>query len=339
MLCELIPFDGCVAHAIGYACLAIGLYRLTTWTLSYGALVLQAFVLPPVSMAKYGPKKGAWAVVTGASDGLGKEFSQQLAQKGFNVVLVSRTKAKLEAVAGEIETKHKVQTKVVAFDASTDAPENYAQLASALEGLPVSVLVNNVGQSHSMPVPFMETSADEMSQIITLNNVVTLKVTQLVVPLIKKTLKDVKCKGLVLTMGSFSGLVPTPYLAVYSGSKAFLQNWSAALAGELAEDGIDVELVISYLVASAMSKIKRTSMLIPSPRAFVKSVLGSLGRRVGAQDRFATMTPFPTHALMHWWIDNTVGVYSKLANKLNLDMHKDIRRRALRKQEREAKKQ
>lgn len=323
-----------------YISFAIGLYKITNFVLSYGSFVLQAWILPKVSLDKYGAKKGDWAVVTGASDGLGKQFASQLAKKKYNVVLVSRTQSKLEAVAEEIETQYKVQTKIIAFDASTDKPENYQLLSEQLEGLPVSILINNVGQSHSMPVPFLETSAEEMSQIITLNNIVTLKITQLVTPIIKATVKAQKgTRGLILTMGSFSGLVPTPYLAVYSGSKAFLQNWSAALAGELKADNIDVELVISYLVASAMSKIRRTSWLIPSPKQFVSAVLGSVGRRVGAQERFATMTPYPSHALMHWWIENTVGVYSSLANKLNLDMHRDIRRRALRKAEREAKQQ
>lgn len=335
---DFLP-KGCnFTTGVVYTCLAIGLFKLTTWVLSYGSLVLQAWVLPKVSLNKYGAKDNTWAVVTGASDGLGKEYAFQLAKRGFNIVLVSRTQSKLELVATEVEAKYKVSTKVVAFDASTDSPENYQLLAESLSGLPITVLINNVGQSHSIPVPFLETTAEEMSQIITLNNIVTLKITQLIAPLIKSTVADKKgLRGLILTMGSFSGLVPTPYLAVYSGSKAFLQNWSSALAGELKSDGIDVELVISYLVASAMSKIKRTSFTIPSPKAFVASVLNSIGRRVGSQERFATMTPYPSHALMHWWIENTVGVYSKLTNRLNLDMHKDIRRRALKKAERLAK--
>ena len=91
-----------------------------------------------------------------------------------------------------------------------------------------------------------------------------------------------------------------------------MQAWSAALAGELQADHVDVELVISYLVASAMSKIKRTSLSIPNPKQFVTSTLNGVGRRNGAQERFATSTPYWTHALMHFAIDNTVGVYSKL---------------------------
>lgn len=250
-------------------------------------------------------------------------------------MLVSRTKSKLEVVSTEIETKFKKETKVVAFDATTDSPENYELISKALEGLPVTILINNVGQSHSIPVPFLETTDKEMIDIVTLNNIVTLKITKLISPLIVATVEKQKgAHGLILTMGSFAGLLPSPLLAVYSGSKAFLQNWSAALAGELKEKNVDVELVVSYLVASAMSKIRRTSFTIPSPKQFVAATLKNVGRRVGAQERFATMTPYPSHALMHWAIENTVGVYSKLANKLNLSMHKSIRIRALKKAKR-----
>ncbi|GMF06394.1 unnamed protein product [Ambrosiozyma monospora] len=198
---------------------------------------------------------GNWAVITGASDGIGKEYALQLAKKGLNIVLVSRTLSKLELLATDIETKYKVSTKIVAFDASTDSPENYESIAKAINGLPVTVLINNVGQSHSIPVSFLETPEKEMHDILTINNTVTLKVTRVVTPFILETLeKDKKLRGLILSMGSFSGIFPSPLLATYSGSKFFLQGWSAALAGELKPKRIDVELMLSYLVTSAMSK-------------------------------------------------------------------------------------
>lgn len=314
------------------AAFAVGIFKITTTLLSFGAIIFESYILPGVNFAKYGANNGNWAVITGASDGIGKEYAFQLAKKGFNIVLVSRTQSKLELVATEIQTKYKRETKIVAFDATTDAPENYLELAKALDGLPVTILINNVGQSHSIPVSFLETTDEEMMNIITLNNIVTLKITKLVAPLILSNVgKSKNIRGLILTMGSFAGLIPSPLLGVYSGSKAFLQNWSSALAGELKPQGVDVELVISYLVTSAMSKIKRTSFSIPNPKQFVASTLKNVGRRVGAQERFATITPYPSHALMHWGIANFVGVYSKLVNKINFDMHVSIRRRALKK--------
>jgi 17beta-estradiol 17-dehydrogenase / very-long-chain 3-oxoacyl-CoA reductase len=330
LLSTICNCDCTVVNGLLYAILAVGVFKVTTTLLSFGAIILESYLLPSVNFAKYGANKGNWAVVTGASDGIGKEYAFQLAKRGFNIVLVSRTQSKLEAVATEIESKYKKDTKIVAFDATTDAPENYESLSKALEDLPISILVNNVGQSHSIPVSFLDTTDDEMKNIITLNNIVTLKITKLIAPLIVSNSKKQKgVRGLILTMGSFAGLVPSPLLSVYSGSKAFLQNWSAALAGELKSEGVDVELVISYLVTSAMSKIKRSSFTIPNPKQFVSATLKNVGRRVGAQERYATITPYPSHALMHWAIDTFVGVYSKTVNKVNLNMHQSIRKRAL----------
>lgn len=322
---------------------AVGLFKFTLSVLSYTNMLLELFVLPSVNFKKYGAKTGAWAVITGASDGIGKEFSYQLAKKGLNVLLVSRTESKLAALADEIKDKYKVETKYLAFDASTDKPENYQALKATVNDLgSVTVLINNVGQSHSIPVPFLETSETELEQIITINNNATLKITQAVAPKIVASVKANKniAKGLIMTMGSFSGLTPTPLLATYSGSKAFLQSWSNALSAELAPMNVDVQIVLSYLVTSAMSKIRRTSTLIPNPKQFVYATLKNAGtRRAGAQERYATLTPYWSHALMHWWINATVGVFSKLVSGINYKMHVDIRKRAIRKAERLAKQQ
>lgn len=87
---------------------AVGGLVVFNWALSILQLVLDLYVLPGVSLSKFGaakkgqPGQGAWAVVTGATDGIGKEFALQLAKRGFNVFLASRTTAKLQAVQEEI---------------------------------------------------------------------------------------------------------------------------------------------------------------------------------------------------------------------------------------------
>ncbi|KAK3938257.1 hypothetical protein QBC46DRAFT_390761 [Diplogelasinospora grovesii] len=312
---------------IGALCVARGFFAFT-------GLFLNVFILSGTNLRKYG-KKGTWAVVTGASDGLGKEFATQLAAKGFNLVLVSRTKAKLDALAKELEQKHigqGLQTKVLAMDFSQDNDADYERLAQLISGLDVGILINNVGQSHSIPVPFLQTERNELQNIVTINCLGTLKTTQVVAPIMTQ-----RKKGLILTMGSFAGVMPTPYLATYSGSKAFLQHWSSALAAELKPQGVDVHLVVSYLVTTAMSKIRRTSLLIPNPKQFVRAALGKVG--LGGGHTFAnTYTPWWSHAVFKWVVENTVGVASPFTIGLNKKMHIDIRNRALRKAAREAKK-
>ena len=288
-----------------------------------------------LQLQKYG-KKGTWAVVTGASDGLGKEFAAQLAASGFNLVLISRTKSKLDSFAAELERKEPgsdVRTRVLAMDFSTDKDSDYHRMRDILSDLDVGILVNNVGQSHNIPVPFLQTDPKELQSIVTVNCLGTLKTTAVVAPIMQK-----RKKGLILTMGSFGGWTPTPYLATYSGSKAFLQHWSSALAQELRADGVDVQLVLSYLVTTGMSKVRRTSMLIPNPRRFVGAALGKVG--TGSWMNVAyTYTPWWSHALMAWVVENTIGAGNAWTLWYNLYMHIGIRNRALWKAARDAKKE
>lgn len=228
--------------------------------------------------------------------------------------------------------------KTLAFDFSTVAAnhENATQrLRTAIAELDgdIAVLVNNVGKSHDIPVPFLETDAKEMRDIVNINVHGTLLITSLVAPRMVS-----QRRGLILTMGSFGGLMPTPLLATYSGSKAFLQQWSTALASELQPHGVTVELVQSYLVTSAMSKVRRPSLMVPSAKIFVKNVLGKVGRTGGAQGWAWTSTPYWTHALMQWGVGTVTGINDRLVVRINKGMHEGLRERALRKKEREAKK-
>ncbi|KAL6883007.1 hypothetical protein HDV57DRAFT_495181 [Trichoderma longibrachiatum] len=325
-----------VPQSVQLALAGIGALYLGSKFFSYLQLILSSFLLPGTNLRKYG-KPGTWAVVTGASDGLGKEYATQLAAKGFNLVLISRTQAKLDSFAKELEQKFTgkggLQVKTLAMDFAQDNDADYERLRELVQDLDVGILINNVGQSHSIPVPFLETPKEELQNIVTINCLGTLKVTQIVAPILQK-----RKRGLILTMGSFGGWTPTPYLATYSGSKAFLQQWSNALASELSDYNVDVYLVLSHLVTTAMSKVRRTSLLVPNPRGFVKAALGKVGLG-GYQTAPNTYTPWWSHAFMLWVIENVAGVNSPLTIWYNKKMHVDIRRRALRKQAREAKKQ
>ncbi|KAI0161936.1 short chain dehydrogenase [Hypoxylon sp. FL1284] len=311
----------------------LGVLFLGSKLLSFLRLLLSVFVLSGTNLKKYG-KKGTWAVVTGASDGLGKEFATQLAAKGFNLVLVSRTLSKLEALSQELEGKFSgLQTKVLDMDFSADDDADYARLAQLISSLDVGILLNNVGQSHSIPVPFLLTESKELQNIVVINCLGTLKVTKIVAPGMQS-----RKRGLILTMGSFGGWMPTPYLTTYSGSKAFLQHWSSALAAELKPSNVDVQLCLSYLVTTAMSKVRRPSLLIPGPKPFVRAALGKVGLG-GWQSTAYTYTPYWSHAVMAWFIENTIGIGHSLGIQINLKMHQDIRNRALKKAARNAKKE
>lgn len=329
---KVVELWGAVPQKVQWGLAGVGAFYATKELVAYFWMILNVFILSGTDLRKYG-KKGTWAVVTGASDGIGKEFATQLAAKGFNLVLVSRTQSKLETLAAELEDKYSgLKTKILAMDYTKDKDEDYERLAELIKGLDVGILINNVGQSHRFPVPFLLTAREELQNIITVNCLGTLKTTQVVAPILAQ-----RKRGLILTMGSFAGVMPTPLLATYSGSKAFLQHWSSALATELKPQGVDVHLIVSWFVATAMSKIRKTSALVPNPKQFVRASLGKIGLS-GAEPFGNTYTPWWSHAVFKWVVEQTVGSAGRLTMWYNNKMHVDIRNRALRKLARDAKK-
>lgn len=271
-------------------------------------VLAELYVLPGISLTKFGaqPKnagQGSWAVVTGATDGIGKEFALQLAKKGFNVLLASRTAAKLESVAQEIQAQSPgTKVDIVAIDFSAGDDAQYAVLEKKVKALDVGVLINNVGRSHNMPVPFVETPQEEMLAITEININATLRVTQIVGPELVR-----KQRGLILNLGSFAGQFPTPLLATYTGSKAFLIAYSQALGEELRRSNVLVQNINAYFITSNLSKIRRSSALIPTPKTYVAKVLTKIGRSGGAVGRPFNTTPFPTHGLADYFITSAVG--------------------------------
>ncbi|KAL9122756.1 MAG: hypothetical protein Q9187_000695 [Circinaria calcarea] len=324
-------FDPMALNSLIVGLAAVGLYAVGSKVFSFLRLLSSLFVLPGKPLHSFGPK-GSWALVTGASDGIGREFALQLARRGFNILLVSRTASKLNAVSEEIAHDPRtssVQVKTFPIDFNSSTRSDYADLQTLVSDLDVSILVNSAGISHDIPVPFALTEETEISQIITTNCTGTLRITSLVLPGMLA-----RRRGLVLTMGSFGGLFPTPLLAPYSGSKAFLQQWSSALGAELAPHNITVELVQSYFVTSNMSKIRKPSMLVPTPKAFVQAVLGKVGRSGGAQGWAYTSTPYWSHALIQWISGTFLGYTNRFVVDRSRIMGEDIRKKALRKRER-----
>ncbi|KAG9302566.1 hypothetical protein G9A89_007270 [Geosiphon pyriformis] len=292
-------------------------------------LVFDIFIRPGKSLKSFGAGKGAWAIVTGASDGIGKEFAYQLAAAKFNVLLISRTQSKLEDISKELELKNGVETKIYSMDFTQGNPQDYRKLKDIINELDVGVLINNVASNHSIPTPFVLESEEVIHNIVETNIAGLLKITKIVAPLM-----SAKRRGLIINIGSFSGYVPTPTLSVYSASKAFMSTFSAALGVELQSSGVLVQCINTYFVATAMSKIRRSSWLIPYPKAYVKSVLSKIGVPGGAADIPFGSNAYPSHALVNWIIGNTLTTNFWLQK--NYAVHLDIRKRALRKREREA---
>uniref|UniRef100_A0A8C5UPH3 3-ketoacyl-CoA reductase n=1 Tax=Malurus cyaneus samueli TaxID=2593467 RepID=A0A8C5UPH3_9PASS len=236
----------------------------------------------------------------------------QLAKRGMKVVLISRSKEKLDQVSSEIREKYKVETKVIVADFG-EREDIYKGIKAGLEGLEIGVLVNNVGMAYSYPEYFIDVPELEK---VTITNVFLLQMTRLVLPGMLE-----RSKGIILNIASAAGMYPTPLLTLYSATKAFVDYFSRGLHAEYKSKGIIVQSVLPYYVATKMSKIRKPTFDKPSPETYVRAALGTVGLQSQTNGCLA-------HALMGW-------VFSFLPTSATinilLNVNKQIRARYLKK--------
>jgi len=232
-------------------------------------------------LSKYGAKNGGWAVVTGASKGIGRGFADALADRGLNVVLISSSIDTLKTAAKEIEDGNskrgfKIQTKVVAADCSDPGVAALANIRKELEGLDVSVLVNNVGVNTDIPTPLEDTSDEDVDRMLNVNVRFTTKFTKLMIPILKRRAIS-RGRALILNISSTSGYFPVGLMPVYSATKAYIDAFSRALSQELKPIGIDSVSIVPHYVVSDMSHFKHPSTLIPTAKKFAQDTLAKIG--------------------------------------------------------------
>lgn len=219
---------------------------------------------------------GKWAVITGCTDGIGRQYAFQLAARGLNIVLISRTPEKLMAVATEIEQRHQVKTKWIAADFSLGRPI-FEKLRQELAGVPVGILVNNVGTNTDFPDDFETASEDKLWEIINVNIGAATMMTRLVLPEMKQ-----RRQGAIVNISSGSELQPLPYLTIYAASKAYVRNFTLALQHELEPFGITCQLVSPLYVTTKMNQYSTTLMeggvFIPNAESYAKFAVFSLGK-------------------------------------------------------------
>eukprot|EP01096_Ripella_sp_DP13-Kostka_P006521 TRINITY_DN2339_c0_g2_i1.p2 TRINITY_DN2339_c0_g2~~TRINITY_DN2339_c0_g2_i1.p2 ORF type:complete len:315 (-),score=183.69 TRINITY_DN2339_c0_g2_i1:45-989(-) len=278
-----------------------------------------------VNLRKLGAKNGGWAVVTGASDGIGKSYAVELAKRGFNIFLISRTQAKLESVAAEIEAAYKVKTEVLAIDFQNAGKEEFDLIGERLGSLEkIGVLVNNVGVNYEFPARFGDASNEEDDKLIHVNITVTNHMTKLVLP----SMINAKA-GAIINLSSMAGVVPTPMLAVYSGTKAYLDAFSQALAVEYAGVGITAQSVTPGLVVSNMSKVRKANLMTCDPRVITSKSIDCLGSKI-------QISPYWFHTFL---ITAQLALPARFRLNQLLKYNEGIRKRALRKIELQSKRQ
>ncbi|MER7764859.1 SDR family oxidoreductase [Streptomyces sp. NPDC097619] len=169
--------------------------------------------------------RGTTALITGASSGLGAEFARQWAARGADVVLVARRADRLEELAGDLNERYGTTAHVLAADLA--APGAAAALRSALDsrGLSVQTLVNNAGfGSHG---PLAAQDPDRIGEMIRLNVTAVAELTRAFLPAL-----TADGRGALVTVASAAAYQPTPSMAVYGATKAFVLSFTEAVAYE-----------------------------------------------------------------------------------------------------------
>jgi len=295
----------------------MGYVQLAILVLIVGRLILgiyRHFLRQGKNLQKY----GSWAVVTGATDGIGLALAKELAKRKLNIFLIARDSQKLKNVSKELEEKYQVATQFLEIDYTNFNNERQESLKRAVNALDVGILINNVGMSYPFPNYFNEIDNGLVDSLIQLNIESTLRMTRIFLPIMAN-----RKRGAIVNMSSASSLFPAPLLTHYSATKAFVDYFSLGLHYEYKNRGVDIQVQNPLYVTSKLSKIRRASLTTPDPTTYAKAAIKQIGYE-------PQISPYWVHALILWvgsWLPQRI-----LAGGIG-GMHKGILARALKKQE------
>jgi len=174
-----------------------------------------------------------WVLITGASQGIGREFTKIFAADGWNLVLVARDRERLAQIADELARLHGITARVIAKDLS--APNAVQEIFDELQKdkVPISILINNAAFGHRGS--FAEIDLPRHLGLIQVNVTALVQLTHLFLkPMLEQR------EGRILNVASTAAFVPGPFLGTYYASKAFVQSFSYALGMELKGTGVTV---------------------------------------------------------------------------------------------------
>jgi len=174
---------------------------------------------------------GRWALVAGASEGLGEAFAESLARRGCNLVLLARRPQVLDAVAQRLRTAHRVEVRTLAVDLGEGS--FLPALRALAQELDLGVGVYNA--AHSLVGPLLSRPLEEALRVVEVNVQGPLRFIHALAPAMVA-----RKRGALVLMSSLAGFQGSPRLAAYAASKAFITILGESLWGELKPQGVDV---------------------------------------------------------------------------------------------------
>lgn len=248
------------------------------------------------------------ALITGASTGIGAVYADRLAKRGYDLILVARSQDKLNEVAKRIgsSTGRKVET----LQADLTAPEQAKRVADRLsKDAAITALVNNAGIAAAGKL--IESDADYLEQMIQLNVTAFTRLA-----LAAASSFAARGHGLIINIGSVVALAPELLNGVYSGSKAYVQNFSTTLKNELANKGVTVQVVLPGATATPLWE--KSGVPVESlPPEWVMSAEDMVDASLAGLDQgeFATIPALPDAADFETYEKARVALLPNLSRK------------------------
>ncbi|KAK4998492.1 hypothetical protein LTR66_002279 [Elasticomyces elasticus] len=250
---------------------------ITFATLCYHFLRFVRLYTRPSSLPHYlrGPSP-SWALVTGATDGIGKAFAHELCSRGFNVICHGRNQFKLLSTKKDLEAQfpHR-EIAIVSVDASNASAEDYERMFSTIGDKPLRILINNVGGVFHQPwLKTLESNSQaDADQTIDVNLRFSTQLTRTILPILTKN-----SPALVINVSSLSSVFNIPYGVVYSGAKAYVNAFSNALRAEMRAEGRDVSvLTIQVGMVSSGTNKAPVNFMVPPAQKLAKGALDRVG--------------------------------------------------------------
>ena len=217
---------------------------------------------------------GPWALVTGASSGIGEQFARLLASEGFNLIMVARRADRLESISTELHNAYKVEVETVPLDLSK--PDFIDHLLKRCEGKDIGLVISNAG--FGLKGLFYEIPLEKLCNMLDVNCRANLKITHSFIPRLIQRERG----GIILT-SSMEGFCGVPWSAAYSASKAFVLSLGEALWDELRRHNIDVLVLapgpIDTDIHIAQGIDKKDLSGLKSPQEVARIGLEQLGKR------------------------------------------------------------
>jgi short-subunit dehydrogenase len=224
-----------------------------------------------MSSETFAQRYGPWAVIAGASEGIGAAFARALARRGINLVLIARRQGPLDLLASELR-QSRVETRTIALDLgrSTIADE----VAKATADLDVGLLVCSAAVS--LMAPFQELAIADLQRTIDVNVRAPLALCHHFAPRLLQ-----RGRGGLVLMSSVAALTTSPFAATYAGSKAFALTFGESLWGELTPHGVDVlTCVAGPTKTPTYSEVQSSDFPRPMDAdAVAETALAALGKR------------------------------------------------------------